>query len=389
MATLVNGNEIILTGTVGDLYWDDCFTSADVIFALAQVGRDQDVTIRLNSGGGIATEGAAIHAAIAGHKGRKTIVIEGIAASAASVIAMAGDEIVMSLGALMMVHDPSGFTFGTIDDHQLQIRALTALATAMAGVYSERTGKTVAEARADMQAEIWMTPEEAVAGGYADRTLARAANDDAEPEPTAFDYRLFSHPPERLVALADQRAWTKRIRPTAASPAAPIRQKEKPMATDTAGSEPVIPPNPTAALAAAVEGAKPVTDTTSMSRANAAEIVTLCVAGGVPAMAANLITEGVTVAQAKDRIQTVANVSERVALARKVNQSIAADFGTKLLAEGKSPAEISDALLNAICASEEKTSIASHIRPETGAGTESPKPVDLVADMKRRHGGKA
>ncbi|TXN26845.1 head maturation protease, ClpP-related, partial [Methylobacterium sp. WL19] len=216
MTALVNGNEIILSGTVGDLYWDDCFSSADVIFALAQVGRDQDVTIRLNSGGGIATEGAAIHAAIAAHRGRKTIVVEGIAASAASVIAMAGDEVVMSLGALMMVHDPSGFTFGTIDDHQLQIKALTALATAMAGIYAERTGRTVAEARADMQAELWMTPEEAVAAGYADRTLSRAANDDVEPEPTAFDYRLFSHPPERLVALADRRAWTNRARPTAA-----------------------------------------------------------------------------------------------------------------------------------------------------------------------------
>jgi len=383
MAALVNGNEIILSGTVGDLYWDECFTASDVIFALAQVGRDQDVTIRLNSGGGIATEGAAIHSAIAAHRGRKVIIVEGIAASAASVIAMAGDEVVMSLGALMMVHDPSGFTFGTIDDHQMQIRALTALATAMAGIYAEKTGKTVDEARADMKAEVWMTPEEAVAAGYADRTLARAANDDTAPEPTAFDYRLFEHPPERLVALADQRAWTKRARPTAASPAVPPRLKEIPMANAPAGNEPAIPKNPSEALADAVNNAKPVADTTTVSRADAAEIMTLCVAGGVPEMGAKLVTEGVTVAQAKDRIQTVANVAERVALARRQSPAIAADFGAKMLAEGKSVDEITSALLSAICATEDKTSISSHPPAAQGNAGPTASATSMERELKR------
>lgn len=368
MSVLVSGNEIILSGTVGDLYWDECFTASDVIFALAQVGRDQDVTIRLNSGGGIATEGAAIHSAIAAHRGRKVIIVEGIAASAASVIAMAGDEVVMSLGALMMVHDPSGFTFGTIDDHELQIKALTALATAMAGIYAEKTGKTVAAARADMQAEVWMTPEEAVAAGYADRTLARAANDDTVPEPTAFDYRLFEHPPERLVALADQRAWTKRARPTAASPAVPPRLKEKLMANAPAANEPAIPPNPSAALAATVEGAKPATDnTTTVSRADASEIVTLCVAGGVPAMAASLLAEGATVAQAKERIGAAGEVKNLVALARRKDPTLPADLDTAMLAEGKTVEQARAALFDKLVASEERTSVSSHVAPDGAA----------------------
>src|SRR5687768_3543316 len=108
MSVIVNGNEIVLSGTVGEMYFEDCFTASDVIVALAQVGDASDVTIRLNSGGGIATEGSAIHSAIARHSGRKTIIVEGIAASAASAIAMAADDLVMSLGALMMIHDPSG-----------------------------------------------------------------------------------------------------------------------------------------------------------------------------------------------------------------------------------------------------------------------------------------
>ncbi|NEU15199.1 Clp protease ClpP, partial [Methylobacterium sp. BTF04] len=170
----------------GDLYWDDSFDAADVILALAQVGRGQDVTVRLNSGGGIATEGAAIHAALAAHSGRKTIIVEGIAASAASVIAMAGDEIVMAMGAIMMIHDPSGFTFGTVAEHELQIKALNALGTAMAGIYADRSGRTVDEARADMRGELWMSPDEAVTAGYADRVLTRAAAADA-PEGTTIE----------------------------------------------------------------------------------------------------------------------------------------------------------------------------------------------------------
>ncbi|WFS07771.1 head maturation protease, ClpP-related [Methylobacterium sp. 391_Methyba4] len=387
MTVLVSGNEIVLSGTVGDLYWDECFTSSDVILALAQVGRGQDVTIRLNSGGGIATEGAAIHAAVAAHQGRKTIIVEGIAASAASVIAMAGDDVVMSPGALMMVHDPSGFTFGTVDDHEKQITALTALATAMAGIYAEKTGKPVDAVRSDMRAEIWMTPEEAVAGGYADRVLARTPAQGADPQPTAFDYRLFEHPPERLVALSDRRAWTNRARPTAATPAVSQRHVETPMANEPAAHQAATPPNPTAALAAVVDG--PTTSATTVSRSDASEIAKLCVDGGVPAMAATLLAEGVTVAQAKERIGAAGEVRNLVALARRKDPTLPADLDATMLAEGKTVEQARAALFDKLVAAEEQTAISSHVPAPADAGRGSPKPVDLVADMKRRHGVKA
>lgn len=365
MTVLVSGNEIVLSGTVGDLYWDECFTSSDVILALAQVGRGQDVTIRLNSGGGIATEGAAIHAAVAAHQGRKTIIVEGIAASAASVIAMAGDDVVMSPGALMMVHDPSGFTFGTVDDHEKQITALTALATAMAGIYAEKTGKAVDDVRSDMRAEIWMTPEEAVAGGYADRVLSRGAEQRPDPQPTAFDYRLFEHPPERLVALSDRRAWTNRARPTAAAPAVPQRQVETPMADEPAAPQAAPPQNPSAALAAVVEA--PSASTTTVARSDAAEIAKLCVEGGVPAMASTLLAEGVTVAQAKERIGAAGEIRNLVALARRKDPKLPADLDATMLAEGKTVEQARAARFDRLVASEEKTSIASHV-PATESG---------------------
>lgn len=367
MTVLVNGTEIVLSGTVGDLYWDECFTASDVILALAQVGRGQDVTIRLNSGGGIATEGAAIHSAIAAHGGRKTIVVEGIAASAASVIAMAGDDVVMSPGALMMVHDPSGFTFGTVDDHEKQITALTALATAMAGIYAEKTGKSVDEVRADMRAEIWMTPEEAVSGGYADRVLTRASGADPEPQPTAFDYRLFEHPPERLVALSDRRAWTNRARSTAASPAIPPRLTEKPMATEPAGNGPALPHNPSTALAAIVDGPRADASSTTLARSDAAEIAKLCVDGGVPAMASTLLAEGVTVAQAKERIGAAGQINDLVALARRKDPTLPAELGATMLAEGKTVEQARSVLFDKLVAAEEKTAVSSHV-PADGKG---------------------
>lgn len=201
MATIVNGTELVLTGTVGDLWYDDCFTAADVIMALASIGADADIVIRLNSGGGIATEGLAIHAALARHKGKKTIRVEGIAASAASIIAMAGDTIEMALGAVMMIHDPSGYTVGTVKDHELQVRALNALAASMATIYADKSGRDVKTCRADMESELWMTAEEAVATGYADH-VGTAANDNAPLQPSAFNYRLYAKAPQPLVALA-------------------------------------------------------------------------------------------------------------------------------------------------------------------------------------------
>jgi len=122
----VQGNEIVLTGTVGgDAWWEDeVFSHTDVITALAQVGRDTDVTVRVNSGGGIATEGAAIHAAFAGHRGKVHMVVEGWAASAASLFVMAGDTITLRPGALLMIHEPAAPAWGSADDHRRTAEAL-------------------------------------------------------------------------------------------------------------------------------------------------------------------------------------------------------------------------------------------------------------------------
>jgi len=394
MPAMVTGNEIVLSGTVGDLYWEDSFSAADVILALARVGRGQDVVIRLNSGGGIATEGAAIHAALCAHTGRKTVIVEGVAASAASIIAMAGDDIVMAMGAIMMIHDPSGFTFGTVAEHELQIKALSALATAMAGIYAERSGRTVDQARTDMRDELWMSPDEAVAAGYANRVQTRASdpagegatevieaeNDDeiGGTEPTAFDFRLYQHPPERLVALADRRAWTGRVPATAHAPRAAIpptpKPREEARVPGSQNSPAAASAGPTPDNVVQIEEARAAGRSealaTAVPRVQASEIAKLCLDGGLPEMTASLLAEGVSVEQAKGRIQMAGQVKDLVALARRTSPEIPEDFATTMLAEGKTLDQARAALFDKMVAQDEAAVVttAQHPQRQTQAG---------------------
>jgi ATP-dependent protease ClpP protease subunit len=244
MAVIVENNEIWLTGYVGEDYWYDGFTAGGVVSALAQVGRSTDIIVHLNSGGGLATEGAAIHAQLSAHKGNVEIIVEGIAASAASVIAMAADHLVMSVGSVFMIHDPIGMTWGNVADHQKSIETLDSIGNAYADVYAEKTGRPVAEMRDLMRAETWMTADEAVAAGFADETTSAAAKAANDNEPTAFSYRAYAHAPERLVALADAKGWTRRPH----SVAAPAASQQEPTMPNPANP---TAPAPTATTVAA------------------------------------------------------------------------------------------------------------------------------------------
>jgi ATP-dependent protease ClpP protease subunit len=225
MNVLVDG-EIVLYGTVGDSFWSDGFTSMDVIEALAALGRDSDVTVRINSGGGIAWEGAAIYNALAAHRGKVTVYVDAIAASAASIIAMAGDETIMRVGSLMMIHDPSSYTFGDAADHQKSIDMLDKLAIQMASIYAEKTGESVEKMREIMRAETWLTADDAVSQKFADHSDQAQAE-----EVTAFDYRTYARAPANLTALATERNW----KPKQKEPAMP---QNKTTAAPTNSSEP-------------------------------------------------------------------------------------------------------------------------------------------------------
>lgn len=223
--------ELRLYGFVGDNLWDDGFTAREVLAVLDQHGHDADLVVRINSGGGYVDDGRSIYNALKLHQGKVTVYVDAIAASSASLIAMAGDEIIMREGALMMIHDPSGMTVGTAHDHEVTRQALERTALALAQTYASRSGQTLEDVQAAMSAVTWMSAEEAVAQGYADEV------EEATDRPTAFaayDYRTYAGAPKELVALARQRGWSlKAQQKKAAASAASKHQKETLMTEKT------------------------------------------------------------------------------------------------------------------------------------------------------------
>lgn len=229
MAILVDG-EMILYGFVGDSFWGDGFTAREVIDALAEHGRDNDITVRINSGGGYVDDGVAIFNALSNHKGKVTVVIDSLAASSASVIAMAGSERIMRKGAMIMIHDPSSVVWGTAEDMEKAVRMLEKHAENLAGIYADVTGEDADDIRADMKEETWLTAEDAVERGF-----ATSSSDKKAKAAAAHDYSVYAHAPERLVALAEKRDWSRerpQSRAKASAKAATGRKEEKSDMTD-------------------------------------------------------------------------------------------------------------------------------------------------------------
>jgi len=308
---LIVGGELVLSGYVGDDFWGDGFTYGGVVRALASLGAGP-VTVRLNSGGGIATDGQAIYAALKAHPGRITIRIEGVAASAASLIAMAGDEIVMSLGAMMMIHDPSGITWGTAEDHQRSADMLDKMADNYAAVYAARCGKAPDEVRALMREEIWLTAQEAAEQGFADRV-----EDDAEAglaAVAAFDFNVYAHAPRELVRMSNEKGWVFQSENRAAA----AHHKEgampddpKPAAkTPAAPTAPAKTPAPAPAMSAediSRATAKAAAEAVEMERKRAAGIREIVAKAKIPAamrtsLEAELIDSGATLDKARERV---------------------------------------------------------------------------------------
>jgi ATP-dependent protease ClpP protease subunit len=186
-------NEITLYGSVGASFWEeDYFTAAQVRDMLK--GREGPLTVRINSGGGIVTEGQAIYTALKDYPGEVKVIVDGVAASAASLIAMAGDTITMRLGSWMLIHDPAqmyGYGRGTAEDHRELASFLDKIGDGYAQVYAARAGIDVTAAREIMRAETVYLGDEAVAAGFATEFEGSQAVAAA-----SFDYRIYAHAPQ-------------------------------------------------------------------------------------------------------------------------------------------------------------------------------------------------
>ncbi|HZB28941.1 MAG TPA: head maturation protease, ClpP-related [Streptosporangiaceae bacterium] len=142
-----------------------------------------DLHVKINSPGGDVFDGVAIYNMLLDHDGRVTVTVDGLAASAASFIAMAGDIIRMNRASQMMIHDALGMCIGNEADMTEMAGLLARVSDTIAGIYADRAGGTAEDWRQRMRTETWYNAAEAVEAKLADETITGSKRQRDEPEP--------------------------------------------------------------------------------------------------------------------------------------------------------------------------------------------------------------
>ena len=142
-----------------------------------------DVTVWINSPGGNVFAAAEIYTMLKDYKGSITVKIDAIAASAASVVAMAGDTVQMSPVAMLMIHDPSTVAMGNTKDMEKAIEVLTEVKESIINAYAAKSGLSHARIANLMSNETWMNAKKAVELGFADKILFDSDEDEKKKKP--------------------------------------------------------------------------------------------------------------------------------------------------------------------------------------------------------------
>lgn len=177
-AAEADGNTISIYDVIGQDWWTGEGTTAKrIAAALRSIGKNP-VTVNVNSPGGDMFEGLAIYNLLVEHPAEVTVRVMGLAASAASIIAMAGDKVEMGLGSMLMIHNSWGMVVGNQNDMRDAAATFAEFDAAMADIYSARTGMKAADVSAMMDAETFMRAETAIEKGFADATFEAPAYDE-------------------------------------------------------------------------------------------------------------------------------------------------------------------------------------------------------------------
>jgi len=162
-------NVISIFDVIGqDMWTGGGVTAKRIAGALRDIGSNKDVRVQINSPGGDLFEGIAIYNLLRAHKAKVSIEVLGWAASAASIIAMAGDDIAMGRGSFMMVHNAWGLVMGNRHDMAQASETFQAFDAAIADIYVARTGRKLADVQKLMDDETFMDPDRSVKEKFAD-----------------------------------------------------------------------------------------------------------------------------------------------------------------------------------------------------------------------------
>ena len=177
--------ELAVYEEIGENFWTGGGVTAQTVKQQLDANPQHNrIAVRINSPGGDAFEGMAILSLLRSQKKPVDVYVDGIAASAAAIVAMAGDTITMFSGAMLMIHDAWSMCVGDDEDMRKMADTLSRVSDSIAQVFTERTGKPKDEIRKLMDEETWMSADEALAGKFAtnvvdmknDRALALAGS---------------------------------------------------------------------------------------------------------------------------------------------------------------------------------------------------------------------
>lgn len=277
---------------------------------LAELGALPDgvpIDLRLNSPGGSVFDAVAIYNALKRHEGAITVWIDGIAASAASYIAMAGDEIVMPENAFMMIHDPSGLVMGTAEDMRATAEALDKVKGSLIQGYAAKSGKPDDEIAIMMAAETWLDAKDALDLGFIDRIAAPVKL------AASFDVARFRNAPPELAEAARERddhsngdaddgdlGHVKPLTGEAASNAVTLSGEDGAGSGVSDGN--IHPSSPSESSVAVANTAQEASAIRAEAIAHARAVIDLCRLAGQPQMAGRFLEEDASLDEVRNRL---------------------------------------------------------------------------------------
>lgn len=183
--------DIWIYDVIGDDWYDPSLTAKELCQKIMAIESDE-IILHFNSPGGSVQDGIAIYNALTAHPAKKTSIVEGWTCSIATVIALAAESVQMFNNTMFMIHNPWGLMIGNASEMREYADYLDRVGALMAGIYQERTTKSPEELQAALDAETYLTAEEAAEWGFVDEVLsakfAAAACDRSALE--ALGYRI-------------------------------------------------------------------------------------------------------------------------------------------------------------------------------------------------------
>lgn len=330
--------EVLIYDEIG--FWG--VTAKQFIDDFKRIPAEAKVTLRLNSPGGDVFDSLAIYNVIKRHPGEVSATIDGLAASGASVVAMAADKIAMPENAFMMIHKVSGGVIGNADDMRDFADAMDKFDSGLVATYAARTGQSIEKITEMLADETWLTAAEAKELGFADEVI-----EPVKLAASATVVSRFKNLPEGLKAVADPK------------PATVVEETTTQVETKPA------------------EEAPTTEEITAAAEKRARDILAACTAAGVPEAATTFLDRGLSADEVKARLADADKIRARCAAAKLP------DRANGYIKAGMSVKEVADELFDVLIA-REGPQIDGKLGPETVSSAPSqPHVLDIRAINKR------